>query len=125
RPELPGGTPPARSAGTWPTREEPNEVQPVEPKAKQPAQKRAEPKKAELKKVEQQKKAQKQAARPESTPSEGASGSGRQAVASNANYNGRVAAHLARYKQYPASARGSGIQGSRAVTFRLSRSASA
>jgi len=121
---LPRETPPDMSAVISPPREEPNEVQPVEPKAKQPAQKRAEPKKAELKKVEQQKKAQKQAARPASTPSEGASGSGRQAVASNANYNGRVAAHLARYKQYPASARGSGIQGSGAVTFSLSGSGS-
>jgi len=121
----PRETPPDMSAVISPPRDEPREVQPVEPKAKQPAQKKAEQKRAEQKKLEQKKaEPQKQAARPASMPSEGASGSGRQAVASNANYNGRVAAHLARYKQYPASARSNGIQGSGAVTFSLSGSGS-
>ena len=109
---LPRETPPDMSAVISPPREQPNEVQPVEPKAKQPAQTKA----------EQKKKAEprKQAARPAGTPSEEASGSGRQAIASNASYNGRVAAHLARYKQYPRSAHG--IVGAGMVTFTLSGS---
>jgi len=109
---LPRETPPDMSAVISPPREQPNEVQPVEPKAKQPAQTKA----------EQKKKAEprKQAARPAGTPSEEASGSGRQAIASNASYNGRVVAHLARHKQYPRSVQG--IVGAGMVTFILSGS---
>jgi len=122
---LPREMPPDMSAVISPPREEPNEVRPAEPKAKQPEQKRAEPKKTEQKKVEQKKtEPQKQAARPASTPSEGASGSGRQAVAADANYNGRVRAHLGRYQQYPAAARTAGVQGKGVVSFSISGSGS-
>jgi protein TonB len=37
----------------------------------------------------------------------------------SANYNGRVAAHLARHKQYPAAARSAGSQGTATVAFTL------
>ena len=103
------------SAVIVPPREQPKELQPVvEPKAKQPVQKKAE-----------QKKEQKQAARPPpSTPSDAASGRGKASMPSDPNYRGRVAAHLARYKQYPPSARSAGTQGSGTVTFSISGSGS-
>jgi protein TonB len=37
----------------------------------------------------------------------------------SANYNGRIAAHLARHKQYPAAARAAGSQGIATVSFSL------
>ena len=37
----------------------------------------------------------------------------------SANYNGIVAAHLARYKQYPAAARSAGAQGVATVSFSI------
>src|SRR5262249_13149021 len=109
---LPRETPPDMSAVISPPREQPNEGQPNEPKAKQPAQKQAEQKKE---------KPYDQAASPDGTPGPGGSGSGPQAIASNASYQGRVVAHLARYKQYPAAA-GSKGEGAGAVTFSLSGS---
>ncbi len=53
------------------------------------------------------------------TPTDAASGIGRGRSDNSANYNGMVAAHLARYKQYPASARSSGAQGVATVSFSL------
>ncbi len=53
------------------------------------------------------------------TPTDAASGIGRGRSDNSANYNGMVAAHLARYKQYPASARSSGAQGVATVSFSI------
>jgi TonB family protein len=53
------------------------------------------------------------------TPTDAASGIGRGRSDNSANYNGRVAAHLARHKQYPASARASGAQGVATVSFSI------
>jgi protein TonB len=47
------------------------------------------------------------------------SGVGRGRSDNSANYNGRVAAHLARHKQYPADARNSGSQGVASVSFSI------
>jgi protein TonB len=48
-----------------------------------------------------------------------ASGVGRGRSEANTNYRGIVAAHLARYKQFPPEARDRGNQGSAVVTFAL------
>ncbi|MCC6887022.1 MAG: energy transducer TonB [Hyphomicrobiales bacterium] len=53
------------------------------------------------------------------SPTDSASGIGRGRSNDAANYNGRVAAHLARYKQYPATARSAGIQGIATVSFSI------
>ena len=50
---------------------------------------------------------------------EAASGVGRGRSDSSATYNGRVSAHLARHKQYPAAARSAGSQGTATVSFSL------
>jgi protein TonB len=50
-------------------------------------------------------------------PTDSASGIGRGRSDDSANYNGRVAAHLGRYKQYPAAARAAGVQGMATVSF--------
>ncbi len=51
--------------------------------------------------------------------SDAASGIGRGRSDNSANYNGTVAAHLARYKQYPAAARSAGSQGVATVSFAI------
>jgi protein TonB len=51
--------------------------------------------------------------------SDAASGIGRGRSDNSANYNGMVAAHLARFKQYPAAARSAGSQGVATVSFAL------
>ena len=51
--------------------------------------------------------------------SDAASGVGRGRSDNSANYNGIVAAHLARYKQYPAAARSAGSQGVATVSFAI------
>jgi len=51
--------------------------------------------------------------------SDAASGVGRGRSDVSANYNGLVAAHLARHKQYPAEARRAGAQGVATVSFAL------
>jgi TonB family protein len=56
---------------------------------------------------------------PPSAPSDSASGSGRRAVAGEANYYAQVAKHLARYQQYPAAARNNRVQGRGTVTFTI------
>jgi periplasmic protein TonB len=58
-------------------------------------------------------------ARSASLPSAAASGVGRGRSDADSNYRGLVAAHLARYKQFPADARGRGEQGSALVMFSL------
>jgi protein TonB len=93
--------------------EQPKEAKPEEPK--QPVQKKVEKKDTEHKK----------ATRPApSVPSDAAGGAGKRSVASDPNYSGRVAAHLARHKQYPASARSNGTQGTGTVTFSINGSGS-
>jgi len=51
--------------------------------------------------------------------SDAASGIGRGRSDRSANYAGRVHAHLARYKQYPAAARSAGAQGTAGVSFSI------
>ncbi|MES1155773.1 MAG: energy transducer TonB, partial [Pseudorhodoplanes sp.] len=63
-------------------------------------------------------------AAPASTPSNASSGIGRGRSDADTNYRGIVAAHLARYKQFPAEARSRGDQGTTTVTFSLSGSGS-
>lgn len=52
-------------------------------------------------------------------PSQAASGIGRGRSDNDSNYHGIVAAHLARYKQYPAEARNRGEQGVATLAFSL------
>jgi protein TonB len=52
-------------------------------------------------------------------PADSASGVGRGRSDNAANYNGMVAAHLARHKQYPAAARSAGTEGVATVSFSL------
>jgi protein TonB len=109
----PRDTPPDMHAVMTPSREQPKEVTPDDPK--QPVQKKAEKKDTE----------QKKATRPApSVASNAASGAGKRSVAADPNYNGRVAAHLARHKQYPAAARSNGTQGVGTVTFSINGSGS-
>jgi periplasmic protein TonB len=51
--------------------------------------------------------------------SDGARGIGRGRSDNSANYNGRVHAHLSRYKQYPIVARRAGVQGTVGVKFSI------
>ena len=95
---LPRETPPDMQATLAVRREQPKVARPAEPK-------------------------QTKAARPREA-GVAAGGSGRTAVASLANYNGMVSAHLRRYQQYPASARSSGAAGSGMVTFSITGSGS-
>jgi TonB family protein len=50
-------------------------------------------------------------------PTDAASGIGRGRSAPDVNYNGTIAAHLSRFKQYPADARAAGAQGAASVSF--------
>src|SRR5262249_46861565 len=52
-----------------------------------------------------------------SAPSEASSGVGHGRSTKDANYRGRVAAHLGRYKRFPPEARQRGNQGSAIVSF--------
>jgi protein TonB len=65
------------------------------------------------------KKATQKKQRAAATPSTAASGIGRGRSDNSANYNGIVAAHLARHKQYPAAARSAGAQGIATVSFSI------
>jgi periplasmic protein TonB len=60
-----------------------------------------------------------QAALPQGAPERSANGVGRGRSDADTNYRGLVAAHLARYKQFPAEAKGRGEQGVATVSFRL------
>jgi protein TonB len=104
----PRETPPDVNAVITPPREQPKEARPVEPKAKQPVQKKSDEKKTEQKKVTRQ------------TPSEAAGGVGRQSVASDANYNGMVSAHLRRHQRTNTT----GVMGKGRVTFSINGSGS-
>jgi len=98
---LPRETPPDAQATLAVRREQPKMARPAEQKQK----KAAPPKEAKV-------------------PSEAkvsAGGSGRTAVASLANYDGLVSAHLRRHQS---AARSNGVTGSGAVTFSLSGSGS-
>jgi protein TonB len=65
------------------------------------------------------KKATQKKQRAAATQSTAASGIGRGRSDNSANYNGMVAAHLARHKQYPAAARSAGTQGIATVSFSI------
>jgi protein TonB len=65
------------------------------------------------------KKATQKKQRAAAAPSTAASGIGRGRSDNSANYNGMVAAHLARHKQYPAAARSAGTQGIATVSFSI------
>jgi protein TonB len=124
--------------------ETPPEVQTVEPKpqeqqpetavaeipaATQPAEQKEQPrpqiqavqKAPERKRIAAPtaKKAVQKKQRSAAIAADAASGVGRGRSYNFANYNGMVAAHLARYKQYPASARASGAQGVATVSFSI------
>jgi protein TonB len=106
-----------------PVAQEPVKPQP-KPAPKQPPKHEATPKPAP--KHEAKPKA---APKREATPSErpgpranAANGVGAGRSASDANYRGMVAAHLARYKRFPPEAERSGAQGSASVRFVLSGS---
>jgi protein TonB len=82
-----------------------------QPQEKQPPQQTAE-------RRQDTKDRRRQAARA-SAPSVASSGVGRGRSDADTNYRGLVAAHLARFKQFPAEARSSGEQGTVNVTFTL------
>jgi protein TonB len=84
---------------------------PIQPEQKAPERKRVAAPTVTKKSVEKQ-----QAAAAAPNPSSGV-GVGRSDL--SANYNGRVSAHLARHKQYPAAARSAGSQGTAMVSFTL------
>jgi protein TonB len=84
---------------------------PAEPEQRAPERKRVAAPTAPKKSVE---KRQAAAASPNA-----ASGVGVGRSDNSANYNGRVSAHLARHKQYPAAARSAGSQGVASVSFTL------
>lgn len=80
----------------------------------------SEPRKPAVKPVTQAKRGEGDTrARSASLQSTASSGVGRGRSDADSNYNGLVAAHLARYKQFPADARGRGEQGSALVMFSL------
>ncbi|HVX98636.1 MAG TPA: energy transducer TonB [Pseudorhodoplanes sp.] len=92
---------------------------PEEHAAKKPArQKEPDHPKKTARKSEDGKSDRRRATAP-SAPSVSSSGIGRGRSDAETNYRGLVAAHLARYKQFPAEARARGEQGSATVTFRL------
>ena len=116
---------------------EPRSAEAAMPEAKQPEPKRLTPAQTagDRKRVtepEQPRRAVRQAAvrrasnEPQSTSpaATAASGVGRGRSDSDTNYRALVAAHLARYKQFPAVARNRGHQGSAVVAFSLSGSGS-
>jgi periplasmic protein TonB len=106
-------TPHAAEIPTVRPRETPPDVQAViAPPRERPKGAKHEPK-AKQKKAEQP-----------SPEARVASGSGRIAVASLANYNGQVSAHLRRYQRYPAAAEKDGVTGGGIVSFTISGSGS-
>jgi protein TonB len=93
----------------------------AKPAPRKPEQKR-EPPRPQAAKPEQPRRETRQAKLTPSgarAASSASSGVGRGSSSANSNYRGLIAAHLARFKQFPADARASGEQGSAAVTFRL------
>jgi protein TonB len=95
-------TPPEFFAAAKPAVQQP-------PKPDQPVAERVRPKQP----------AKQQEAATASASSSASSGIGRGRSDHDTNYRGMVAAHLARHKQYPASARGAGTQGVGTVSFTI------
>ncbi len=102
----------AKSAAQ-PTEKPPEQAQPPRPQV-QAVQKAPERKRIA---APTDKNAAQKKQRTAAVASDAASGIGRGRSDISANYNGIVAAHLARYKQYPASARSAGSQGVATVSF--------
>lgn len=89
---------------------EPKQVaKPDKPKAAKPEKEQAEKRRPERR-------------APSSVASTASNSVGRGRSSADSNYRGRVAAHLARYKRFPAEARRSGEQGTATITFSLSGS---
>jgi protein TonB len=88
-------------------------AKPAKPATKHPPDPPAEPKR-NLRPGRQH-----QAALPHGAPDRSVNGIGRGRSDADTNYRGIVAAHLARYKQFPADAKSRGEQGIAAVFFRL------
>jgi periplasmic protein TonB len=130
-PELkPQETPPeAQAVEPRPQEQQPETAVAEIPAVEQPAQQKEQPrpqvqavqKAPERKRIAAptDKKAAQKRQVAAATPTDAASGIGRGRSDNSANYNGRVAAHLARYKQYPAAARASGVQGVATVSFSI------
>jgi TonB family protein len=98
-------------------------------KARQEKLREAQREKAKREKAEREKRraaavGERNNSRSMSNASTAAGGVGRGHSERNSNYRGIVAAHLARYKQFPADARSRGDQGVASVTFTLSGSGS-
>ena len=93
-----------------PAAEQPKPKQPAKAKERAPERKRVAARTAEDSSNDR---------RAASAPNTPASGVGRGRSDSDTNYRGLVAAHLARHKQYPSSARAGGIQGVGTVSFTL------
>jgi protein TonB len=102
-------------AQAQPTEKPPEQAQPARPQV-QAAQKAPERKRIA---APTDKKAAQKKQRTAAIASDAASGIGRGRSDNSANYNGIVAAHLARYKQYPAAARSAGSQGVATVSFAI------
>lgn len=97
------------------------EIKPEPPKVEVKRPPKPAPKpapKPEPKREAKAKPAPKRAAAPAPRAS-AASGIGAGRSSNDANYRGRVSAHLARYKRFPPEAQGSGAHGSATVTFAL------
>jgi protein TonB len=123
-------------AAVTPQEQPPEPVAVMEPQAEKPVQKKPEPK-PEIRKQTPPKLVKDAAAAPErrrvaaptrdtrareakaSTPSSQADNVGVGRSSNDTNYRGLVAAHLARYKQYPADARSRGEGGTATVTFTI------
>jgi protein TonB len=107
-PELEAVTPPVQVAREIPA---PKERKSEKPEAEKQQQKR-ERRRAATRGERNDSQAQTSAAR-------AAGGVGRGRSAADSNYRGQVAAHLARYKHFPADARRLGTEGSASVTFSI------
>jgi periplasmic protein TonB len=105
-PEEPEPQPPVKPIAT-----------PQPPKPRKPAAKPEKPKPVERRVASHGERNDSRSTAPASST---ASGVGRGRSDLNTNYRGLVAAHLARFKQFPADARGRGDTGSATVAFSLS-----
>ena len=102
-------------AAAQPTEKPPEQSQPTRPQV-QAVQKAPERKRIA---APTDKNAAQKKQRTSAVASDAASGIGRGRSDNSANYNGIVAAHLARFKQYPAAARSAGSQGVARVSFAI------
>jgi protein TonB len=101
--------------------EKPVETQPTKPvEQTKPTEHRHEPVPAKKRaKDSDEGKSNRKRVTPASTPSVASNSIGRGRSDASSNYRGLVAAHLARYKQFPSDARSRGDQGTATVTFGL------